>query len=213
MRTNRGRRHPRPIRRSRGGRKGLPFSLASGVDKPVPRRERTKNRVDVDSGSDRNATVAADAAPRLRPGGGSASRRCPRHRQSWHPRDQHRIFTDPAEIIGYLDRSCPPSSMASGSCQRSRDRCDGKFLGMSTLMFGVGLELQRRSACARPAMAGPYPWRAICCSSMASALPAGRGVRLLMGYAVTGVVVAAALATSPRSQRVWMWTAAASTCY
>jgi uncharacterized protein len=31
---------------------------------------------------------------------------------------------------------------------------------------------------------------------------------ILMGYAVTGVVVAAVLATSPRSQRIWLWTAA-----
>jgi hypothetical protein len=29
-----------------------------------------------------------------------------------------------------------------------------------------------------------------------------------MGYALTGVVVAAVLATSPRSQRIWLWTAA-----
>ena len=31
---------------------------------------------------------------------------------------------------------------------------------------------------------------------------------ILMGYAVTGAVVAVVLATSPRSQRIWLWTAA-----
>ena len=73
------------------------------------------------------------------------------------------IFTDPGGIIGYLERPLP--SLTGGLEQAvqtiARQLANGKFLGMLTLMFGVGLELQRRSARRRGRpWPGRYPWRA-----------------------------------------------------
>jgi uncharacterized protein len=73
------------------------------------------------------------------------------------------IFTDPGGIIGYLER--PLTSLTGGLEQTvqtiTRQLANGKFLGMLTLMFGVGLELQRRSARRRGRpWPGRYPWRA-----------------------------------------------------
>jgi hypothetical protein len=73
------------------------------------------------------------------------------------------IFTDPGGIVGYLERPLP--SLTGGLEQTvqtiTRQLANGKFLGMLTLMFGVGLELQRRSARGRGRpWPGRYPWRA-----------------------------------------------------
>ena len=122
------------------------------------------------------------------------------------------IFTDPGGIIGYLERPLP--SLTGGLEQAvqtiARQLANGKFLGMLTLMFGVGLELQRRSARRRGRpWPGRYPWRAslLFLDGLLHYLLVVE-FDILMGYAVTGVVVAAVLATSPRSQRIWLWTAA-----
>jgi uncharacterized protein len=124
------------------------------------------------------------------------------------------IFTDPAGIIGYLDRPLPTlfHGLEEAVQTIARQLANGKFLGMLTLMFGVGLELQRRSAQrkGRP-WPGRYPWRAtlLFLDGLLHYLLVVE-FDILMGYAVTGVVVAAVLATSPRSQRAWMWTAASA---
>ena len=86
----------------------------------------------------------------------------------------------------------------------------GKFLGLLALLFGIGLAIQQRSArTAGRRWPGPYLWR--------PALLFVDGLLhyllvfeydILMGYAVSGAVVAWLLATSDRSQRAWMWTAA-----
>ncbi|HEX5877145.1 MAG TPA: DUF418 domain-containing protein [Actinomycetota bacterium] len=92
----------------------------------------------------------------------------------------------------------------------ARQLANGKFLGMLTLMFGVGLELQRRSAQRRGRpWPGRYPWRAalLFLDGLLHYLLVVE-FDILMGYAVTGVVVAAVLATSPRSRRIWLCTAA-----
>jgi uncharacterized protein len=122
------------------------------------------------------------------------------------------IFTDPAGIIGYLERPLP--TLTGGLDQAvqavARQLANGKFLGMLTLMFGVGLELQRRSARRQGrSWPGRYPWRAtlLLLDGLLHYLLVVE-FDILMGYAVTGVVVAAVLATSPRSQRAWLWAAA-----
>jgi uncharacterized protein len=122
------------------------------------------------------------------------------------------IFTDPGGIIGYLQRPLP--SLTGGLDQTvqtlARQLANGKFLGMLTLMFGMGLELQRRSARRRGQQwPGRHLWRATLLF-LDGLLHYVLVVEfdILMGYAVTGVVVAAVLATSPRSQRIWLWTAA-----
>jgi uncharacterized protein len=66
------------------------------------------------------------------------------------------IFTDPAGIIGYLQRPLP---VLTGGLDQTvqtlaRQLANGKFLG-------IGLELQRRSARRRGQQwPGRYPWRA-----------------------------------------------------
>ncbi|MDO4887913.1 MAG: DUF418 domain-containing protein [Actinomycetaceae bacterium] len=86
---------------------------------------------------------------------------------------------------------------------------DGKFIGLLTIMFGIGLEIQRQSAVRRgQPWPGTYPWRA--------ALLILDGILnyvfifefdVLMGYGMTALVVAAVMARSPRAQKIWMYVA------
>ncbi|WP_307781303.1 DUF418 domain-containing protein [Agilicoccus flavus] len=79
---------------------------------------------------------------------------------------------------------------------------DGKFIGLLTIMFGIGLEIQRRSAVRRgETWLGSYPWRA--------ALLVLDGLLnyvflveydVLMGYGITGLIVCVVLVASPRVQ-------------
>lgn len=81
---------------------------------------------------------------------------------------------------------------------------DGKFIGLLTIMFGIGLEIQRQSAKRRgETWLGSYPWRA--------ALLVIDGLLnylfifefdVLMGYGLTGLVMCAVFAASPRVQAV-----------
>ncbi|MBB4071423.1 DUF418 domain-containing protein [Canibacter oris] len=83
---------------------------------------------------------------------------------------------------------------------------DGKFIGLLTIMFGIGLEIQRQSALRRgDKWPGRYPWRA--------ALLILDGLLnyififeydVLMGYGLTALVVAAVLARNPKTQKIWM---------
>ena len=86
----------------------------------------------------------------------------------------------------------------------------GKFLGLLTIMFGIGLEIQRRSAVrSGRRWPGRYPWRAgllLLDGTINFILVVEFDV--LMGYAITGIVVAYLLATSERAQRRWLAIAA-----
>ncbi|MGP3931140.1 DUF418 domain-containing protein [Nonomuraea sp. KM88] len=83
---------------------------------------------------------------------------------------------------------------------------NGKFLGLLTLLFGIGLELQYRSAVRKGlAWPGRYLWR--------SALLLAEGTLhyilifefdVLMGYAVTAVIVAYLVGRSERAITGWM---------
>jgi uncharacterized protein len=115
------------------------------------------------------------------------------------------IFTDPEGLIGYVNGSGAEGTPAAWAITEDvlQQLAQGKFLGLLTLMFGIGLEIQRRSAVrAGRQWPGRYPWRA--------ALLFLDGVLnfllviefdVLMGYALTGFVVAYVLATSERAQR------------
>lgn len=80
---------------------------------------------------------------------------------------------------------------------------DGKYIGLLTIMFGIGLEIQRQSAVRRgDPWLGTYPWRA--------ALLIVDGLLnyififefdVLMGYGLTGLVMCFVLATTPRVQK------------
>jgi uncharacterized protein len=122
------------------------------------------------------------------------------------------IFTDPAGFLGYLVDDTASTTPAGWAWVEAvlQQLSQGKFLGLLTLVFGIGLEIQRRSALrAGRRWPGRYPVRA--------ALLFLDGVLhyllvvefdVLMGYAVTGAVVAYLLATSERAQRTWMVAAA-----
>jgi uncharacterized protein len=123
------------------------------------------------------------------------------------------IFTDPGGFLGYLADDTASTTPAGWAGVEAvlQQLSQGKFLGLLTLMFGIGLEIQRRSALrSGRRWPGRYPVRA--------ALLFLDGVvhyllvvefDVLMGYAVTGAVVAYLLATSERAQRTWMVAAAA----
>lgn len=86
---------------------------------------------------------------------------------------------------------------------------DGKFIGLLTIMFGIGLEIQRQSAIRKGLpWPGTYPLRV--------GLLILDGVLnfvfifefdVLMGYGMTALVIAAVTSRSPRVQRIWMWAA------
>lgn len=120
------------------------------------------------------------------------------------------IFTSGSGIVGYLE-TVGSATGGWGIAERVLQQlAQGKFLGLLTIMFGIGLAIQQRSAM-RSDMRWPgrYPVR--------GALLFVDGVLhfvlftefdVLMGYAITGVVVAYVLATSERAQRRWMILAA-----
>lgn len=123
------------------------------------------------------------------------------------------IFTDPAGFLGYLARSTATTTSPAWRAVELvlQGLAQGKFLGLLTLMFGIGLEIQRRSAVrAGRAWPGRYPVRAgllLLDGALHYVLVVEFDV--LMGYAITGAVVAYLLATSPRAQRAWLVAAAA----
>ncbi|HLS77251.1 MAG TPA: DUF418 domain-containing protein, partial [Nocardia sp.] len=119
------------------------------------------------------------------------------------------IMTDPEGMIGYLNRVGSPDS---GWVERLLQQlAQGKFLGLLTVMFGIGLAIQQASAArAGRRWPGGYPWRA-CLLFLDGVLNFVLVAEfdVLMGYAVTGLVVAFLLATSERAQRRWLLGAAA----
>lgn len=111
------------------------------------------------------------------------------------------IYTHPEGLIGYINGT--PDSEWRGVEIGLQLATQGKFLGLLTVMFGIGLALQQSSAVrAGQRWPGSYPWRA--------ALLLLDGIvhfvlmtefDVLVGYAITGWIVSYLLATSPRTQR------------
>ncbi len=123
------------------------------------------------------------------------------------------IFTDPEGLIGYLTNTTAAATppMWSGIEAVLQQLAQGKFLGLLTLMFGIGLEIQRRSAVrAGRRWPGRYPWRAglLLLDGLLHFLLVAE-FDVLMGYAITGMVVAYLLVTSERAQRTWLAVAVA----
>ncbi|NNH69365.1 DUF418 domain-containing protein [Nocardia uniformis] len=116
------------------------------------------------------------------------------------------IFTNVEGLIGYLERSDEPTGAAMWVERFLQQAAQGKFLGLLTIMFGIGLAIQQRSAArgGRP-WPGKYPWRAglLFLDGLLHFLLFTE-FDVLMGYALTGLVVAYVLATSPRAQRRWL---------
>ncbi|MFF5245222.1 DUF418 domain-containing protein [Streptosporangium sp. NPDC000095] len=114
------------------------------------------------------------------------------------------IFTDPggpADIIGALGQ---PGTVETFL----RFLTNGKFLALLTLLFGVGLELQYRSAARRGVpWPGWYLWRAglLFVEGLIHYLLIFE-FDVLMGYALTSIIVAYLIGRSDRVIRVWMIT-------
>ncbi|MFC7330321.1 DUF418 domain-containing protein [Marinactinospora rubrisoli] len=101
-----------------------------------------------------------------------------------------------------------PGTIAEGVF---RFLANGKFLALLTLLFGVGLAIQFRSAARRGGRwPGPYRWRALFLLAEGTVhFVLVFAWDVLMGYAVTALVVAWLLTRSQRAQHAVMWTAAA----
>ncbi len=114
------------------------------------------------------------------------------------------IFTSPAGPEGLLDALGQAGTVET----LLRFLANGKFLALLTLLFGVGLELQYRSAARRGTpWPGWYLWRA--------GLLFLEGLihyvlifefDVLMGYALTSIIVAYLIGRSDRAVRAWMVT-------
>ncbi|MFC9552377.1 DUF418 domain-containing protein [Rhodococcus sp. NPDC056960] len=115
------------------------------------------------------------------------------------------IFTDVEGLVGYLNGTGRATGAWAPVQAVLQQFAQGKFLGLLTLMFGIGLVIQQRSArCQGLRWPGGYPWRA--------GLLMVDGVLhfllftefdVLTGYALTGLIVAFILTTGVRAQRVW----------
>lgn len=120
------------------------------------------------------------------------------------------IFTDPAGLVGYVTGMWHPDDAWSWVERVLQQLAQGKFLGLLTIMFGIGLAIQQRSAQRRgERWPGAYPWRAtlLFVDGVVHYLLVAE-FDVLMGYAVTGVVVAFVLATEERHRRRWLVIAA-----
>ncbi|MFD6394672.1 DUF418 domain-containing protein [Nocardia sp. NPDC060259] len=121
------------------------------------------------------------------------------------------IFTDPEGLVGYVDGLGAAAETGWMWSERVLQQlAQGKFLGLLTVMFGIGLAIQQSSAQrAGRRWPGKYPWRAalLFLDGLLNFLLVAE-FDVLMGYAVTGLVVAYLLATSERAQRRWLITAA-----
>lgn len=117
------------------------------------------------------------------------------------------ILTDPEGMIGYLNRlvSAPEDGWMWAE-KVLQQLVQGKFLGLLTVMFGIGLAIQRASAeRGGRRWPGGYPWRAalLFVDGLLNFLLIAE-FDVLMGYAVTALIVAFLLARGPRAQGRWL---------
>lgn len=116
------------------------------------------------------------------------------------------IFTNPEGFIGYVSGVGRAEGVWRWVEAVLQQLCQGKFLGLLTVMFGIGLAIQQHSAQRRgDSWPGAYPVRAglLFVDGVVNFLLFTE-FDVLTGYAVTGLIVAFVLATSARSQRIWL---------
>ncbi|WP_280350973.1 DUF418 domain-containing protein [Nocardia abscessus] len=120
------------------------------------------------------------------------------------------IMTNPEGLVGYLRDLGGQTGGWAWTERVLQQLAQGKFLGLLTIMFGIGLAIQQRSAAkAGRRWPGKYPWRAglLLLDGFVNFVFVAE-FDVLMGYAVTGLVVAFVLATGERAQRRWLLGAA-----
>jgi uncharacterized protein len=117
------------------------------------------------------------------------------------------IFTSPYGEAGPLLGHAASDGSAFGAVFELL--ANGKFLSMLTVLFGVGLAIQYRSAEKRGRRwPGRYHWRALFLFAEGTIhFVLLFAWDVLMGYAVTAILVAWLLTRSQRAQRAVMWTA------
>lgn len=119
------------------------------------------------------------------------------------------IFASPGSEWSVVQGGLDPST-ANPAETAFRFLADGKFLSLLTILFGVGLAIQYDSAARRgDPWPGRYPRRAAFLfleGTVHFVLVFAWDV--LMGYAVTALLVAWLLARSERVRRIAMWAAA-----
>ena len=116
------------------------------------------------------------------------------------------IFTHPDGIAGFISSAVDADTFET----ILRTISNGKFLGLLSIMFGVGIAIQAGSAQRRGARwPGWYPWRAtlLFIEGALHYLLIFEG-DVLMFYAIVAVLVAYLAARSDRALRTWMITAA-----
>lgn len=121
------------------------------------------------------------------------------------------IMTNPQGLVGYLHGLGGQAGGWTWTERVLQQAAQGKFLGLLTVMFGIGLAIQQRSATtAGRRWPGKYPWRAglLLLDGLLNFVFVAE-FDVLTGYAVTGLVVAFVLATGERAQRRWLVGAAA----
>ena len=119
------------------------------------------------------------------------------------------IFTHPEGLAGYLNGSLPITGAWDLPARILQQLSQGKFLGLLTVMFGMGLALQQQSARnAGRSWPGSYPLRAglLFVDGLLHFLLVAE-FDVLMGYAVTALLVSYLLLTRPRSQWVFIFIA------
>ena len=119
------------------------------------------------------------------------------------------IFTHPEGLAGYINGSLPITGAWDLPARVLQQLSQGKFLGLLTIMFGIGLALQQRSARkAGQSWPGRYPLRAglLFVDGLLHFLLVAE-FDVLMGYAVTALLVSYLLLTRPRSQWVFIFVA------
>ncbi|MFF2789543.1 DUF418 domain-containing protein [Streptomyces sp. NPDC058049] len=127
------------------------------------------------------------------------------------------IFTSPGSEWGVLQGGLkPPDPIADPSAAHLAESvfrflADGKFLALLTVLFGVGLAIQFDSAARRgDPWPGRYPRRAAFLFAEGTVhFVLVFAWDVLMGYAVTALLVAWLLARSEKVRKGAMWTAGA----
>lgn len=121
------------------------------------------------------------------------------------------LFTHPAGLLGSLldPLAGIPAGAQTLAFQVLSSLSNGKFLSLLMMMFGIGVFLQFtawRKRSRRRGWLRTYVPRAglLFLDGLINFILIAE-FDVLMGYAVTGFIIAGIIATSPRSARIWAW--------